>query len=475
MRDQSRKSVVVVSLIAVVLTGATAVRAGDDLGGKWIEGSLHLVLGTPDPVQDAPPVTTANLRLDDGGIIGFDLRRGELAEKGVPMAINGQRARVLVPDGQDGADGAITPLEIELVEQQTDSTDDVSGSQPWVSLMCKFSDRPGEPEDLNFFLNMYANSFPGLDHYWRALSYDMVNVVGSSAAGWFTLPHTQQHYLDLYSSSSYEMLGALYDDCTAAAGGSVNLNDFIGINLMFNDNIGSYAWGGSWGGRRVTWEPPWGWGNIAVMGHEMGHGFGLPHSNNADGDDSPYDNPWDVMSNSWGAALSHGTYGTVGKHTISYHKDMLGWIPPSRRVDVNSTGLYSFTIDHLTLAGTPNLHMVEVSIPGSSSFYTIEVRDRVGYDGNLPGFAVIIHEVIPGREEPAWLIDVDDDLGNGGDAGAMWLPGECFDDPANEISICVESVTTEGYVVEVGYGDYPAIFDGDFEDGSTGDWSMTES
>lgn len=131
-----------------------------------------------------------------------------------------------------------------------------------------------------------------------------------------------------------------------------------------------------------------------------------------------------------------------------------------------------FDIDHLTLAGTGHLHMVQVQIPGSSRFYTIEVRDRVGYDGNLPGFAVILHEVDQGRQEPAWLIDIDDP-DNGGDDGAMWLPGECFDDAANEILICVDSVTTEGYRVEVGYGDGYFIFRDGFESGGTSAWSST--
>jgi len=207
-----------------------------------------------------------------------------------------------------------------------------------------------------------------------------------------------------------------------------------------------------------------------VIGHEMGHAFGLPHSNNADGDSSPYDNPWDVMSNSWGSALGDPTYGTVGKHTITYHKDRLGWIPAARQGVVSSAGYYTFDIDHLTLAETSNLHMVEVQIPGSSGFYTVEVRDRVGYDGNLEGFAVILHEVNLGRQEPAWLVDPDF-TNNGSGPAVMWLPGECFEDTGNEILICVDSVTTEGYRVDIGYGDYGSIFYNGFESGGTGGWS----
>ena len=45
----------------------------------------------------------------------------------------------------------------------------------------------------------------------------------------------------------------------------------------------------------TTWEPPWGYADISVIAHEMGHGFGLPHSTAIDWT-SVYDNAWDVMS-----------------------------------------------------------------------------------------------------------------------------------------------------------------------------------
>jgi hypothetical protein len=437
---------------------------------EWIEGRLILAWGNTLPGGPRLAPLAATLFLDDGSRFSLELDANHLAALGGPMAAQNRLVRVLVPVSGPGSTGALRPQAIRAVGPLGSDATTVAGSQPWVSLMCKFSNIPSEPEDLNFFENMYANVWPGLDHYWRRQSYGMVDVVGSDAAGWFTLPHPRSYYTDMIVGGNYSpMLGALFDDCTDAAAGSVNLNDFVGINLMFNDTFGSYAWGGGWGGWRVTWEPPWGWGNIAIMGHEMGHGFGLPHSNNADGDGSPYDNPWDVMSDSWYYAMSDPTYGTVGKHTIAFHKDSLGWIAAGQKADVSSTGLYQFDIDHLTLASTSNLHLVTVQIPGSSMFYTIEVRDRVGYDGNLPGFAVILHEVSYGRSEPAWLVDLEDPS-NGGDAGAMWLPGECYDDAPHDISICVVSTTTEGFRVEVGYGDYHAIFRDGFEDGTTGAW-----
>lgn len=469
MRIQSWKLSLALTLLAIGLAAIPGSTADRSLGAEWVEGRLLLAWGTASPGEARPGLMAATLHLKDGAKIHLELRPQLLADLGGPMAVNGDRVRVLV-QGLEGlpAGAVVEPLAAEVLGGRAAGPDLASGSYPYVSLMCKFSDIGLPPEGLSYFQNMYANVWPGLDHYWRRQSYNMVDVVGSAAAGWFDMPHTQAYYVGLISGGNYStMLNALYDDCTNAASGSVNLGNFVGINLMFNETFGPYAWGG-WGG--VTWEPPWGWQNVAVLGHEMGHAFGLPHSNNADGDSSPYDNPWDVMSDSWGYALHDSTYGTVGKHTISYHKNSLGWIPAAQKAEVSGSGLFEFDIDHLALASTANLRMVTVAIPGSSRFYTIEVRDLAGYDGNLPGFAVILHEVDLSRQEPAWLVDPVDPS-NGADAGAMWLPGECFDDVANEILICVESVTTEGYTVRVGYGDWYFLFEDDFESGGTSAWN----
>ena len=349
----------------------------------------------------------------------------------------------------------------------------VSGSQPWVSILCKFSDVSAEPESLSYFQNMYSSTYPGLDHYWRELSYGIANVSGSTAVEWVNLPHPVSYY----QTPDGGDLDAMVADCTAAADPYVYFPGFVGINMMFNSAFGPYAWGGS---RyltldgvsrlyRVTWEPPWGYEDICVIAHEMGHGFGLPHSNNAEGG-YPYDNPWDVMSDSWNWAVSDSTYGTLGKHTIAYHKDSLGWIGAAEKLEVNADGVYRPTVDHLALQSTSNFRLVTVQIPGSSNFYTVEVRDFEGYDGNLPGFATIIHEVDASRQEDAWLVDP---LlpANGADEGAMWRVGECFDDDANEIEICVEAITSGGFDLRISYGDAGIIFDDGFESGNTTAWS----
>ena len=337
------------------------------------------------------------------------------------------------------------------------SSEAVTGSKPWISIMCKFSDIASEPNTLAFFQGMYASTKPGLDDYWRELSYGTINVLGSNAAGWYTLPHPEIYYNPTDTSDGTN-LDLLASDCTATADASVDFSPYSGINMMFNSDFDNgWAWGGGayltldgaskfW---RTTWEPPWSYANISVIEHEMGHGFGLPHSSGNYG--QTYDNAWDVMSKdryNCGAATD-GTYGCMAQHTISYHLDILGWIPSGQKFTAGENTNTTITLEQLALPQTSNYKMVQIPINGSSThFYSVEARRLAGYDVKLPGNAVVIHEVDTTRGIPAHVIDPD---GNGdtGDAGAMWTVGETFSDTTYGISVTVVSATASGFQVTI--------------------------
>jgi hypothetical protein len=197
----------------------------------------------------------------------------------------------------------------------------------------------------------------------------------------------------------------------------------------------------------VTWEPPWGYEDITVIEHEMGHGFGLPHSS-YDPDDV-YDNRWDVMSDTWTDCANsyHATYGCLGQGTIAYHKDLEGWLS-GKKVTVLPDSQSTVTLEQLDIPQTQNTLLAVVPINGSERYYTVEVRRKMGYDVKLPGQAVILHLVDPSQYIPARLIDPDGN-GNTGDASAMWIAGETFNDTANNISIRVASATSTGFVVTI--------------------------
>jgi hypothetical protein len=351
-----------------------------------------------------------------------------------------------------------TSLQVQsmaLVEQSSGKPEGIYGSQPWVSILCKFSDVPNEPENLNYFKGMYSAEYPGLDHYWQQQSYGLANLEGSGAFGWYILPYPRSHYIPPTGNMDW---GAAAADCTAAADNYVDFSPYVGINLMFNDNLDCCAWGGSWylcldgicQNWRMTWEPPWGYQSIGVIAHETGHGFGLPHSlgNCRQG----YDNRWDVLSDIW----SNGQdpiFGTMGQHTISYHKDMLGWLDSQQIYTATLGTINTITLERLALPQTGNFLEALIPINGLENyFYTVEVRqptsEPFNYDKWLPGFAVIIHEVAINRPEPAIVIDKDTNCDTG-DAGAMYTPGEVFTDVSHGISVSIDSSTDTGYVVTI--------------------------
>lgn len=327
----------------------------------------------------------------------------------------------------------------------------VFGPQPWVSVLCKFADYPDEPKALSYFVNMYASTYPGLSHYWEEQSFSLANLDGSGAYGWYTLPYNREHYLP----GGHLDWDAAAQDCTAVADADIYFPDYVGINLMFNATLDCCAWGGSWylcrdgicQNWRMTWEPPWGYENIGVIAHETGHGFGLPHSSGEYG--QVYDNEWDVMSGIW---LNDGydpVYGTLGQHTIAYHKNMLEWIDSEHMIVVPTGTRITIPIERIALPQTDDPLGAKILINDSPySFYTIESRMFDGYDSWLPGEAIIIHNVLTGRPEPAHVVDIDNN-GSTGDEGAMWRVGETFVDLANRIVVTVDAATESGFIVTI--------------------------
>ena len=102
---------------------------------------------------------------------------------------------------------------ITLADGEQAGPQGIYGPQPWVSILCKFKDVPDEPNNLDYFKEMYSTVYPGLDHFWRQNSYDLANLEGSGAYGWYTLPQNRAHYLP-GGNLDWD---AAAKDCTAAA------------------------------------------------------------------------------------------------------------------------------------------------------------------------------------------------------------------------------------------------------------------
>ncbi|MGY1458432.1 hypothetical protein ACW5F0_07275 [Luteimonas sp. A534] len=447
-----------------------------------LQGGLELRWGdpfAPGGDEGLAPRFQATLVLDSGERITLDpeqARRGAgdlyaLANRRVaiefsrPAAAHGRRViEAIVP-----ADGIGAPRAEHPIAGRSDTVAQaVLGSTRWITIACKFSDITAEQKTVDFFRAQYGDAVGQLGHYWREVSYNKINLAGSGARGWYTLPNPRSHYVTFNAEEDKDKadLDALFNDCTAAADADVDFRQVLGINLMFNGDLDGYAWGG---GRCVTldgvyncwsttWNPPWSFNNVAPLAHEMGHGYGLPHSDNSDGDDDPYDNPWDVMSSAWHNAVQDATYGTRPKHINIYQRDRLGWVDAARKHTIAAGALPAqVRVDYASLHASGNAQMLVLQTPASpdpyrGTIYTVEARRPLGaYEGQLAGDAIIIHSVGSDYRAMAKSQDADVPPANvSNNEGSMFKVGETWLSPDGLFSVHVESKTASGFVVVAG-------------------------
>ncbi len=445
----------IIAIMTLLVQGG-GYQIGQALSPVILEGTFITIWGDGSPGSDE---TRTAYYLSTGQNKMIELTIGEelLVSMGGPTALNRQTVIVQGTWLDAGSDFQVQWL--TLYEGETPEPEGIYGPQPWVSILCKFSDYADEPNDLTYFRGMYSSAYPGLDHYWREQSYDLANLQGSGAYGWYVLPQPRAYYLP---GGNFDWWTAA-EDCTAAADPEVNFTPFVGINLMFNADLDCCAWGGGWYACldglcqtwRMTWEPPWGYENIGVIAHETGHGFGLPHS--YWNPNAVYDNQWDVMSDVWSNGNRGGThpvYGTMGQHTVSYHKDMLGWINESQMTTIGTGEKRTITLERLALPQNNGYLGARILVNDSPAhFLTVEARQLVGYDTWLPrqtgwNKAVVLHDIHIYDGMPARVIDIDGN-GNTGDAGAIWLPGETYITSTLGIEVSVLSATETGFVISI--------------------------
>ncbi len=362
------------------------------------------------------------------------------------------------------------PAPLRFARQAAESDAQVRGSQAWVTILCRFGDATDvTPHPVSFYENWMGSSEPQLGHYWNEVSYGNIpDLSGSMVVGWYNLPHPRSYYVYDQDGDGEEDFdaGRLQADCIAAGDGDVFFPDFWGINLIFN---GDLSVGGFASSSFLTMDEQQqfygvtalslgGSENQYVWAHEMGHTFGLQHSSGPYGQDDPpfspttYDSAWDVMSGGGFCRLFDPEYGCIGVHTIAYHKDFLGWIPPARKYVAPRNSTRTITLERLAQPGTEGYLLAQIPIGDSGTdFYTVETRLFAGYDDDIPDEAVVIHKVDTTQADRlAQVVDIDNN-GDPNDAGAMWTMGETFTDLATGLQVSVDAAHATGFEVTITY------------------------
>jgi M6 family metalloprotease-like protein len=330
------------------------------------------------------------------------------------------------------------------------------GRKKHVTILLKFSDTTARtPFDQAYVKRFFGNEDIGVNHWYRQASNGLMTIDGATVVGWLTLSKPESAYR---SNGQFDFNLALADGI-AKADSQISYPQFDAIHLCFNSTFGNGIAG--LGGTRtlnldgqtkayaVSWHSAPGEESTLGLGtwvHEIGHGLGWPHSSGPY--EYTYDSRWDVMSVSYGGISKE--FGYVGAGTISYHKQLAGWIPKERRYNAKNRSNQIITLERLNVPGSDGYLTAQIPIGKTKkAYYTVEARKFVGYDELVPAEGVIIHNVVKSRpDRDAQVVDPDNN-GDCNDDGAVFLPGEKFTDARNKIEVEVLTDTGTGYTVRI--------------------------
>lgn len=196
----------------------------------------------------------------------------------------------------------------------------------------------------------------------------------------------------------------------AVRSGEVNFPDYFGIVIAYNDTIdlfGTSRWtlaaNGVTRNYGLAFTDPMAW-QVTLTGHEMLHGYGLPHSFGQAPARREYGDTHDMMS-CGDCSWTWGFNGGSGPSLNVAYRDRLRWlegsvyrnssyvcptVQPTRRFLLRN-------VDRPTdVLGAGEGYVAGMLELGGAHQYSIELRRQRGWDAGIPGTAVLVREVRDG-------------------------------------------------------------------------------
>ena len=315
-------------------------------------------------------------------------------------------------------------------------------------VMVNFQDKQTQP-----FTREQAQSvmFGTTSDYYREASYGQTWLTGD-VYGWYTIP-VSSTTCDTTAISNYAQQAAV------AAG--ANIASYDHLVYAFPQNTCTWQGRGSVGG---TPSQAWinEWFELGIVGHELGHNFGLYHSRSMD-----------CGAVSIGGTCTTNEYGDLfdligganSAHFNSYQKERLGWMnagsnPPITTVSASGTyWVDSFESGTLIPKALKILKSID-PVTGSKTWYYVERRTASGFDSFLAGNANVLSGVLvrTGSESNAqdtYLLDMTPGTTSWYDPALT--VGQTFTDSVAGVSITTVSADAYGAFVDITVAAQPCV------------------
>ena len=354
-------------------------------------------------------------RADDSEFLGLTT--------GAKIRVHGSRSDANTLQLASGG-GSVTTLAL--------ATSNTFGEQRVAVILVNFQDNPSQPYSWSDAANV---AFSQVSDFYRENSYNQTWTAGD-VFGWFTLPMNG-------AGCDTAQIATLADQAATKAG--VNLSNYTRKVYGFPD-IGCPFWGrGTIGGNpSQAWID--GTFSLKVVSHEMGHNFGLYHSNSmpcASGTCTPteYGDDRDTM----------GQFGNGDFH--AYQKERLGWLNYGSSPTIQSiTASGSYWISSLQNGGAPTaLKILKSATSTDRTYYYVETRAQSGYDAAYAG-GVPIHTGNQNDGNTAYEVDLDPVSSA---FETLLDPGQTFSDTTAGVTVQTISADASGAWVSITYAGTP--------------------
>lgn len=306
------------------------------------------------------------------------------------------------------------------------------GEQKVAVLLINFTDDRSRPYTLAQANDVVFNQVNG---YVKENAFDKTWLSGGTF-GWLELPIAKTCNGMMINSYARQ----------AAANAGVDLAAYGRFVYVFPENP-ACGWAGS-ANLAGTLPSIWinGWLTLGVVGHELGHTFGLEHAHSLD-----------CGAATIGGACTRYEYGDtidimgnrVTGHFSAFNKERLGWLNQPTQPAIaaaQASGRYTIEAYAAVPSGLPKALKVPRGtdpVTGAALWYYIEYRQPVGYDLTLASFTnanflrgLVVRGASEGDGDSGVQLDVTPNSSTYDDwADAALAFGQAYTDPATGVTI----------------------------------------